>query len=236
MYFYIIKPIFGYYYWASQLFLLFSFSIYVWFLSRLLRIDYSQRIIKPKPKEVFLIIIMAIFAIHTFLPFAYPKEFYNFTILGFKKLQLPGNEFTIGQNLQYLVISCILSPIVQEILFREIILRRLLIRYPHSPIVVIVITSILFGLFHFIISFVAIIILSIIISYIYFITDSLVLAIIFHISWNTYNLLFSFIRAEFIAIHYPYLYFLFFPVGVVVILLLLNELKKHMILSQMVDE
>jgi hypothetical protein len=220
----VIIPHLGYQYWAGRLFELVPLSIFAFSLTRLYKIDFPKRIEKPKFKEVFLIAIIAIVAIIVVLPLTYPAEYRNSILFEKNAAQLPGNEFTFYQNSQYLIFGCIISPIIEEIIYRRIVLGGLILRYPTLRTVIIL--SIVFGVLHFKISFAAVIVLGLVVSYIYVITDSLVLAILFHMMWNSFDLAFSFFRAQLSNVLTSYWYLGIFAIGVTIIFLLLNELRK----------
>jgi len=184
----------GYYYWVSRLILFFLFSIFLLVSFKIFNVKPTNRVVKPTLKEVFLIVGIALTSIVTFLIFGFPREFINSIFFSHDIVQLPGNNFTFIQNLPYVIFGCVLFPILEEVFWREILLRKLIQHYNQTKVILIL--SVVFGVLHFKSSFAALILLSIIASYIYIKSNSLVLAILFHSLWNSFDLLFSFFSEQ----------------------------------------
>jgi membrane protease YdiL (CAAX protease family) len=221
----VLQKVFGYAYWISQVALLIPMAILILILSKTFRISYSHRIKTPKLKEIILVLGVAILAVFIFKPFGFPKEYYYSIFCGVPNIQLPGNETTKIVNIQFLFFGCLLFPILEEILFREILVRKLIINY--SVVGVVVIISIIFGSLHFSPSFMAIFLLSVTITYIYLISDSLVLVIVFHCIYNMMVVVSSYLHTTTGNFFFTIWYLLSTIIGIILMIKLLNELRKY---------
>ena len=211
----------GYHYWVSRLILFLMLSILLLVSFKLFNVKLTNRVVKPTLKEVFLIVGTALTSIVAFLIFSFPREFINSIFLSYDIVQLPGNNYMFIKSLQYVIINCILFPILEEIFWREILLRKLIQHYNQTKVILIL--SVVFGVLHFKPSFAALILLSIIASYIYVKSNSLVLAIIYHSLWNFFNFLFSFFREQLSSILISFWYIPIFFIGGIIIWLLLKK-------------
>lgn len=206
--------------------LFFLTTVLLLILIKKYNIDFNKRIHTPKLKETIPVIGIAIIAAIIFIPLAFPKEYFSF-ILGSKvNVQLPENQMPKTELLLFLFFCCLISPIQEEIFYRKILMKSLLVRY--SPISVIVILSVIFGLFHFNINFASIFLGSIFISYIYLISDSIGLAIIFHGVCNAVTIATSFLHTRTGNFFFSGWYLLIIIIGVILMLLLLKELRKQL--------
>jgi len=221
LYQYVIVPFYGYHYWVSRLIFSIIFTLFIVFLLKSFDIKLKNRIDKPKGKEVGLVAIIAIFSIVTFLIFVFPVVYINsvFSLQG--NVHLSGNNYTYHQNLQYVIFGCVIAPILEEIFWRELLLSRLIQNY--NPTKVILILSFVFGVLHFKSSFLGLILLSIIASYIYIKSNSLVLAIVYHSLWNFFDLFFSFFREQLCDVLISLWYIPIFFIGAVSIWQLLMK-------------
>jgi len=221
---YVFQKAFGITYWISQVALLIPMTIYILILLRTFRISYSLRIKTPQMKEIILLLGVAILAVFIFKPFGFPKEYYYSIFCGVPNIQLPGNEMTKIETIQFLFFGCLLFPILEEILFREILVRKLIINY--SVVGVVLITSTTFGLLHFSPSFMAIILSSIIISYIYLISNSIVLAIVFHCMYNMMVVASSYLHTTTGNFFFSIWFLSSIIIGFIIMMILLKKLRK----------
>lgn len=222
VYLFVVKQVDGgYYHWVSQLIHSIVLSILLLISFKLFNEKLTNKIEKPTIKEVFLIIGTALTSIVAFLIFCFPMEFINSIFFSTKNVQLPGHKYMLIPSLKYIVFICILFPILEEIFWRELLLRKLIQHYNKTKVILIL--SFAFGVLHFKSSFPALIILSIIASYIYIKSNSLVLAIAFHSFWNFFNLLFSFFREQLSSILISFWYIPIFFIGGIIIWLLLKK-------------
>ncbi|MEJ6949958.1 CPBP family intramembrane glutamic endopeptidase [Natronospora cellulosivora (SeqCode)] len=129
--------------------------------------------------------------------------------------------------IEVFIISNIWAPVIEEILFRGIILKGLLKEY--KVVYAIVFSSILFALVHFyphqiIISFFA----GLILGFIYYKTASLLSVILLHALYNTYIDLLVFLENRFsleILTILPNKFYIF--ISLIIILSLLYDLSKN---------
>lgn len=228
----VLQKEFGFTYWISQVALLIPMAILILIVSKTFRVSYSHRIKKPQLKEIILVLGVAILAVFIFKPFGFPKEYYYSIFCGVPNIQLPGNDATKIENIQFLFFGCLLFPILEEILFREILVRKLIINY--SVVGVVVIISIIFGLLHFSPSFMAIILLSITTTYIYLISDSIVLAIVFHCIYNTMVVASSYLHTTTDKFFVSYWFLFSIVIGFILMMILLRNYKNTLLRSKQI--
>ncbi len=222
----VLQKEFGFTYWISQMALLIPMAILILIVSKTFRISYTHRIKKPRLKEIIIVLEVAILAVFIFKPFGFPKEYYYSIFYRVPNIQLPGNGTTEIENIQFLFFGCLLFPLLEEILFREILVRKLIINY--SVVGVVAVISIIFGLLHFSSSFMAIILLSIIASCIYLISDSIVLAIVFHCVYNTMVVASSYLHTT-TGNFFVSAWFLFsIVIGFILMMVLLRKFKNEL--------
>lgn len=221
----VLQKEFGFTYWISQVALLIPMAILILILSKIFRINYSHRIKTQKLKEIILVLGVATLAVFISKPFGFPKEYYYSIFRGVPNIQLPGNDATKIEIIQLLFFGSLLFPILEEILFREILVRKLIINY--SVVGVVVIISIIFGLLHFSPSFMAIILVSITTTYIYLISDSIVLAIVFHSIYNTMVVVSSYLHTTTGNFFFSIWFLFIIIVGLIVMIILLKELRRY---------
>jgi membrane protease YdiL (CAAX protease family) len=186
----------------------------------------NKRIHTPKLKETILVIGIAIIAAIIFKPLTFPKEYFSSIFGSEVNVQLPDNQMPTTELLLFLFFCCLISPIQEEIFYRRILMKGLLVRY--SPNGVIVILSVIFGLFHFNISFASLFLGSIVISYIYLISDSIGLAIIFHGVFNAVTIASSFLHTRTGNFFFSGWYLLTLMIGVILMFLLFKGLQSQL--------
>ncbi len=221
----IIAPLYGYHYWISSLLHKLLYVVIILITIKIYHVNIKAMIIKPDFKEVGLITGIAMLSIITFLILTYPREYFNALFFNVGNVSLPGNGFTLSRNIEYIIISCIIAPIVEEIFWRGILLSTLIKRY--NKTLVILILSVVFAGLHFRISFFVLILLSIFASYIYIKSKSLTLAILFHLVWNSFSFTFSFFRAQISDFLISHWYILIFSIGSILIWFLFKIFSNH---------
>lgn len=201
-------------------------TVFLWILIKKYDIPLNKRVHTPKLKETILVIGIAIIAAIIFKPLAFPKEYFNFIVGSEVNVQLPYNQMPTTELLLFLFFCCLVSPIQEEIFYRRILMKGLVARY--SPIGVIIILSVIFGLFHFNISFASLFLGSLVISYIYLMSDSIGLAIIFHGVFNAVTIATTFLHTRIGNFFFSGWYLLTFILGVILMFLLFSELRKQL--------
>lgn len=177
----------------------------------------SGRVSLTKSTLYSVLIILAISIIYAIIAFICHPSFWNdYT------QTLDGYDQFSRLNFSHFLIAYILAPIIEEGLFRGIILRGLLNKY--SALFSIIFSSILFAVVHIEPSiFISTFLVGLIIGVVYYRTKSLGLVILFHLFFNViadifyYNFLFfvDFILSD---IYYGVVLF-----GVIFIVFLLNK-------------
>lgn len=221
---YILRRKFGFHNWVSQIALLAPFTIFILILSSKYQASLSRRLKIPKAREFFVILGLAVIAALALKPSGFPREYFMRFMSGKQSILLPGLEMPKQEVFQFLIFGCLLFPALEEILYREILLKRLIMNY--SSFSAIIITSLIFGLSHFSPGSLSIILMSIISSIIYLYSDSLTLAVIFHTLYNTSVLASSALHKHLGPFFFSVWYLLIVVAGVFGIFFLLTQLKK----------
>ena len=221
----VIYTEFGLNSWNGYLIIIVLDTLFVYVLLKIYNISLTNRLAKPKIYFISFAIGIVIIAAFIFKPLAFPKEYFNSIFLGIKNIQLPSIEMTKMDFSLFLFFSCLLSPVLEEIFYRRILMKGLLIRY--SPVKVILILSIIFGVMHFNMSFISLILLSIIISYIYMISDSIILAIILHVIYNSVVIASSFLYTKTDNFFFSIWFLFLILIGFTIMIIFLKKLRKY---------
>lgn len=179
---------------------------------------------KPKIKDVGIVMFIAIIFQFIIAPLAYPVEYYKLIFQGISDVELPVLNLS---NAVYrkIAFSCLIVPILEEYIYRGIILKGLLANYSATKAIIIV--SLVFGINHFNPSFVSQIWLSIIVSYIYLYSGSLVLSIVFHGINSLIVHVLAYLRLSIGDFFFSTTYYALICIGAVVIIILLKMMRER---------
>lgn len=132
-----------------------------------------------------LIVIVLLVRLVITMPFDRPSIFFNSFLNS--KLRLIGISTTRQINVYFDISSILFSPIVQEIFFSGLILKQFLKQY--SPIKAILLSSLLFSLYHVDIeNFLFLFALGVLLGTLYYKSNSILITTIAHIIWNMINI------------------------------------------------
>ena len=195
------------------------FLIFILLAMRLWKID-LQSIFSLPPFKLIFIIVFLIFFIKTISPLANPFRFIEDLLQG-KLLFLDYNKMTFSKP--YLIISTVvLSPFIEEILFRRIIFVK--IKEHFGVILAFVISSILFAFSHLgSLDYVKMFVYGLVYCYIFYRTKSILLSIIAHSFFNLIALNATVLEIQLSGQNY--LYLLWYVFGIAVVLLNFKLLK-----------
>ena len=158
------------------------FVLFIFVLNKKYHVDFNSQFSLPRHVEILIIPIIAYALVFIMKPLVYLHQYLTFIRSGPEGLHIPGIHFSPWENIQYIIMVIVVAPILEEMFLRGVIMNQLLKK--HSPIGVITLTSVLFGLTHGPPSMFAVMILSVFSSLLYLYSRSVLISIIFHSAWN----------------------------------------------------
>lgn len=208
-----------------------SFSTLSFFLLRILyrksELNIMSHLKISEGKIVMIVVTLAVIQSITFMPIAMPKLYYEAI---FHNIPPDLTIYTVKRAgllslVNSITMSLVLAPIIEEVFFRGFLLEQFLKQYPRYLSIIGV--SILFALVHPVQSMGEHLFYSIIVGVIYNYTHSLLLVIIYH---SLSNLLVGYIipmtyRVTEDLFFSPW-YMISFIVGTLIIIYLLNKIKR----------
>lgn len=157
-------------------------ALFIYFIVKKYSVNISSQLFLTRHILLLMIPVVAYVLAFITKPVVFINEYSTYIENGSEGICIPGIEFSTWESIQYFIMVGLLGPILEEFLFRGVILNQLFMKY--SPYGVIVLISVLFGLLHGPPSMIAAIFLSIVSSFIYLYSKSILLSILFHSSYN----------------------------------------------------